>query len=163
MVIFAGGKFREKCCQDLSGGGNFRDTSHISLIKSYGFLFSRGGNFRKEDNIAKNTKITPTRKFPCLQYMIIETICNSQIQYDMLIKHYAPSATTNTDGKTTYSTKVTEKVIRSFVLVCTYMCVPRYEVLNSHISKSNGECYSGWQTGKQDMSMKHSSPQEVTK
>ena len=31
-------------------------------------LFSRGGNFRNEGKSAKNAKITPTRKFPRLQY-----------------------------------------------------------------------------------------------
>ena len=32
-------------------------------------LFLHGGNFRKEGNIAKNVKITPTRRFPRLQYI----------------------------------------------------------------------------------------------
>ena len=33
-----------------------------------GFIFA-WGNFRKEDKSAKNAKITPTRKFPHLQYV----------------------------------------------------------------------------------------------
>ena len=33
-----------------------------------GFI-SRGGNFRDEDNIAKNVQITPMRKLPHLQYV----------------------------------------------------------------------------------------------
>ena len=53
---FRWGKISRKCCQDPSGGGNFYDTSHISLIKE---------SFRKEGNITKNAKITPTQKFPC--------------------------------------------------------------------------------------------------
>ena len=48
MVIFAGGKFSRKCCQDLSCGGNFRDTSHISLSKPYGFYFCMGEIFAKK-------------------------------------------------------------------------------------------------------------------
>ena len=68
---FRWGKISRKCCQDLSLGGNFRDSSQISLIKSYGFYYRVGGNFREEDSIAKNAKITPTRKFPRFQYLII--------------------------------------------------------------------------------------------
>ena len=66
---FRCGKISQKCCQNLSCWDNFHNTSHISLIKSYGFSFL-GGNFR-EGNIVKNAKITPTRKLPCLQCMYI--------------------------------------------------------------------------------------------
>ena len=57
VVIFAGGKFRE----------NVGKTFHVGVIFTIlltfpSFLFSRGGNFREEDEIAK------TRKFPRLQY-----------------------------------------------------------------------------------------------
>ena len=65
---FRWGKISWKCWQDISRGGNFHDTAPFSFIKSYGFYFSRGGNFREEDQNAKIAKITPTRKFPRLQY-----------------------------------------------------------------------------------------------
>ena len=35
-----------------------------------GFIFPRG-NFHEEGHIAKNANITPTRKFPLLQYLYI--------------------------------------------------------------------------------------------
>ena len=38
------------------------------LHKGIWVLFSRWGYFREEDKSAKNAKITPTRKFPRLQY-----------------------------------------------------------------------------------------------
>ena len=63
---FRWGKISRKCWQDISRGGNFHETTPFSFINSYGFLFSRGGNFREEDKSAKNAKITPTRKFPRL-------------------------------------------------------------------------------------------------
>ena len=68
VVIFAGGKFRE----------NIGETFHVGVIFTILLLFlqngiwvffSRGGNFRGEDQNAKNAKITPTRKFPRLQYL----------------------------------------------------------------------------------------------
>ena len=40
-------KISRKCCQDLSRWGNFHDTSHISLIKSYGVYFCVGENLRR--------------------------------------------------------------------------------------------------------------------
>ena len=67
VVIFGGGGISRKCLEDLSHGGYFHDTSPFSIIKSYGFYFTRGINFRKEANISKNAKITLTRKSPCLQ------------------------------------------------------------------------------------------------
>ena len=42
--------------------------SRYFLIKVLWVLFSRGGNFHEEGLIAKNAKITPTQKFPRLQY-----------------------------------------------------------------------------------------------
>ena len=62
VVIFA----RAKCWQDISRRGSFHDITHISFIKAYGFLFSRGGNIC-EDKSAKNAKMTRTQKFPRLQ------------------------------------------------------------------------------------------------
>ena len=55
---FRWGEISQKGCQDLSHGGNFHDTTPISLIKSYELNFCIGGNFCKEGNIAK---ITPTQ------------------------------------------------------------------------------------------------------
>ena len=68
VVNFAGVKILRKWWQDISRGGNFHDTTPIYFIKAYGFYFS--GNFCEEDKSAKNMKITPTRKFSHLQYMI---------------------------------------------------------------------------------------------
>ena len=65
---FRWGKISRKCWQDISRGGYFHDTTPNSFIKVYGVFFSRGGNFREKDKSAKNAKITPTRKFPRLQY-----------------------------------------------------------------------------------------------
>ena len=55
-------------------GKNVGKTFHVAvysyfLNKVIWVLFSRGGNFPEEDNIAKNVKITPKRKFPRLQYL----------------------------------------------------------------------------------------------
>ena len=58
VVIFAGGKFREKCRQDTSRRGNFHDTASFSFIKAYEFYFCVGVIF------AKNTKARQTRKLP---------------------------------------------------------------------------------------------------
>ena len=68
---FRWGKISRKDWQDISRGGNFHDTTHISFIKAYGFYFRVGVIFREEDRSAKNAKITPTRKFPSLQYSTI--------------------------------------------------------------------------------------------
>ena len=53
VVIFAGGKFGEKCWQDLSRQSKFLRYFTNFLNKVLWVLFSRGGNFRKEDHIAK--------------------------------------------------------------------------------------------------------------
>ena len=57
------------------GGGDFANMLArpftillIYLHKVMWVLFSRRGFFREKVNIAKNAKITPTRKFPRLQY-----------------------------------------------------------------------------------------------
>ena len=60
---FRWGKISRKCWLDISCWGNFHDTTHISFIKAYGFYFC------KDDQSAKNAKITPTWKFPRLQYL----------------------------------------------------------------------------------------------
>ena len=67
---FCSGKISQKNVdsQDLLHGGNFHDTAHFFLHRVIWVLFWRGGNFRKEVDIAKNAKITPMRKFPHLQY-----------------------------------------------------------------------------------------------
>ena len=62
------GKISWKCWQVISHGGNFHDTTPISFTKAYWVYFSRWGNICKEDKSVKNSKITPTRKFPSLQY-----------------------------------------------------------------------------------------------
>ena len=67
VVIFAGGKFRENIGKTFCVGVISRYYSYF-LHKGIWVLFSRGGNFREEDKSAKNAKITPTRKFPRLQY-----------------------------------------------------------------------------------------------
>ena len=55
---FRWGKISRKCWQDISRGGNFHDTTHISFIKAYGFYFRVGVIF------TKNTKARKTRKLP---------------------------------------------------------------------------------------------------
>ena len=64
---FRWGKIMQKGCQDLSRGGNFHDTTPISLIKSYGLNFRAGEIFVKKAISWKPRKLPP-RKFPRLQY-----------------------------------------------------------------------------------------------
>ena len=45
---FRWGKFSRKCWQDISRGGNFHDSTHISFIKAYGFYFRVGVIFAKK-------------------------------------------------------------------------------------------------------------------
>ena len=66
VVIFAGGKFRENVGKTFNVGV-FSQYYFIFLHKGIRALFSSGVNFCKEDKSVKNAKITPTRKFPCLQ------------------------------------------------------------------------------------------------
>ena len=61
---FRWGKISRKCWQDFSRGGNFHDSTHISLIKSYGFYFRVGEIFANKAISRKSQKITHTRKFP---------------------------------------------------------------------------------------------------
>ena len=66
-VVFHWEKISWKCWKDISHGGNFHDTTHISFIKAYGFYFRVGVIFAKKTKARKMWKITPTRKFPRLQ------------------------------------------------------------------------------------------------
>ena len=78
---FRWGKISRKCWQDISRGGNFHDTTHISFIKAGGFYFRVGVIFAMKNKSAKNAKITPSRKFPRLQYYVshkVETHENRQ-------------------------------------------------------------------------------------
>ena len=63
VVFFCWGKVSQKCWQDISRGGNFHDTTHISFMW---VLFSR-----KEDKSMKNANISPMRKFPRLLYVCV--------------------------------------------------------------------------------------------
>ena len=63
MVIFAGGKFHEKCWQDISRRGNFHDTTPISFIKVYGFYFRVGVIFAKKTEARKKRKLPPHENF----------------------------------------------------------------------------------------------------
>ena len=73
---FRWGKISRKCLQDISRGGNFRDTAHISFIKAYGFNFRVGGNFREEDKSAKkrenypHSKISTFTVYACLPCVV---------------------------------------------------------------------------------------------
>ena len=67
---FRWGKISRKCWQDISRGGNFHDTAPISFIKAYGYNFRVGVIFAKKTKARKTRKITPTRKFPRLQYLL---------------------------------------------------------------------------------------------
>ena len=60
VVIFPGEKFCENVGKNfhVGPGGNFQDTTHISVIKAYGFYFCVGVIF------AKNTKAQKMRKLP---------------------------------------------------------------------------------------------------
>ena len=71
---FRSGKISRKCWQDISRWGNFHDSTHIFLIKSYGFYFPLGEVFRKEGNITKNLKNTPKVKISTF------TVCTHGIQ-----------------------------------------------------------------------------------
>ena len=54
VVIFTGGKFRENVGKTFHVGVMFTIFHLFSFIKSYGFNFPRGGNFREKCHIAKN-------------------------------------------------------------------------------------------------------------
>ena len=64
--FFAGGNFRGNVGKIISRGGNFHNTTSISLIKSCGLYFARGKFWRRRQ-YRKNAIITPTQKFQCLQ------------------------------------------------------------------------------------------------
>ena len=67
---FRWGEISRKCCQDLSRGDNFHDTSRISFIESYGFYFRVGEIFAKKATSRKTQKLPPHEKFPHLQYFL---------------------------------------------------------------------------------------------
>ena len=56
MIIFAGVKFLQKCWQDISHGGNFHETTHISFILVYGFYFCVGVIFANKTKARKLTR-----------------------------------------------------------------------------------------------------------
>ena len=70
---FRWGKISRKCCQDLSLGGNFRDSSQISLIKSYGFYFRVGEIFAKKTISRKTRKLPPRENFHVYSILIWKT------------------------------------------------------------------------------------------
>ena len=63
VVIFAGGKFRENVGKTFHVWGNFRDTTHISFIKAYGFYFRVGVIFAKKTKARKTRKLPPRENF----------------------------------------------------------------------------------------------------
>ena len=64
---FHWGKISRKCWQDISCGGNFHDTTHISFIKAYGFYFRVGVIFAKKTKLRKTRKLPPSENFHSLQ------------------------------------------------------------------------------------------------
>ena len=60
---FRWGEISRKCWQDFSRGGNFHDSTHISLIKSYGFYFRVGDIFANKAISQKSRKLPPRENF----------------------------------------------------------------------------------------------------
>ena len=60
---FRWGKISRKCWQDVSRGGNFHDSTHISFIKTYGFYFRVGVIFAKKTKSRKSRKLPPRENF----------------------------------------------------------------------------------------------------
>ena len=60
---FRWGKISRKCWQDVSRGGNFHDSTHISFIKTYGFYFRVGVIFAKKTKSRKTRKLPPRENF----------------------------------------------------------------------------------------------------
>ena len=60
---FRWGKISRNCSQDISRGGNFHDTTHISFIKAYGFYFRVGVIFAKMTKSRKPRKLPPRENF----------------------------------------------------------------------------------------------------
>ena len=63
MIISAGGKFCKNAVKIFHMGGNFHDTSHISLIKSYGVYFRVGEIFAEKAILRKTPKLAPRENF----------------------------------------------------------------------------------------------------
>ena len=70
---FRWGKISRKCWQDVSRGGNFHDSTHISFIKTYGFYFRVGVIFTKK------TKSLNTRKLPPRENFHVYSIVNINV------------------------------------------------------------------------------------
>ena len=60
---FRWGKISQKCWQDVSRGGNFHDSTTISVIKAYGFYFRLGVIFVKKTKARKMRKLSPRENF----------------------------------------------------------------------------------------------------
>ena len=60
---FRWAKISQKYWKDLSSGGNFHDSIHISLIKSYGFYFRVGEIFANKAISRKTRKLPPRENF----------------------------------------------------------------------------------------------------
>ena len=60
---FRWGKISRKCWQDISRGGNFHDTTHISFIKACGFYFRVGVTFAMKAKARKARKLPPRENF----------------------------------------------------------------------------------------------------
>ena len=60
---FCWGKISRKCWQDISRGGNFHDSTHISFIKANGFYFRVGVIFAKKTKSRKPRKLPPRENF----------------------------------------------------------------------------------------------------
>ena len=71
---FRWGKISRKCWQNISRGGNFHDTTHISFKKAYGFYFRVGVIFAKMTKARKTRKLPPRENFHVYSKRII-TVC----------------------------------------------------------------------------------------
>ena len=60
---FCWGKISRNCCQDISRGGNFHDTTPMSFIKAYGFYIRVGVIFAKKTKARKTRKLPPRENF----------------------------------------------------------------------------------------------------
>ena len=60
---FRWGKISRKCWQDISRGGNFHDTTHISFIKAGGFYFRVGVIFAMKTKARNTQKLPPRENF----------------------------------------------------------------------------------------------------
>ena len=63
VCYFRWGKISRKYWQDISRGGNFRDTATISFIKVHWFNFRVGVIFAKKTKARKTQKLPPRENF----------------------------------------------------------------------------------------------------